>query len=153
MIPVSETPSGTAASTEWSTTCCVWWAAGLSCAACGIFPPWVERWACKWIEQWIHSLVNWSLFRLCQAKQLAQLMLSHSSSTGRRGRCAVCQSCQVSHRQARRTRGPPVVRYTFLSSFCALIVHTMNTNIVSLDFGEGLGLQKVKSFYLTHLAV
>lgn len=76
------------------------------------------------IEQWIHSPVNWSSLRLCLAKQLPQLMLSHSLSTGRRGRRAVCQSCQVSHRQARRTSGPPVVRYPIFQVF-TLSVNTM----------------------------
>lgn len=47
MIRDSETPFGTAASLGWSTTCCVWWAAGPSSAAFGIFLPCRERWEVK----------------------------------------------------------------------------------------------------------
>lgn len=44
MIPALEMLSGIAASSGWSTTFCVWWAAGPSSAACGTFLPCLERW-------------------------------------------------------------------------------------------------------------
>lgn len=76
MIPALEMPSGIAVNLEWSTTCCEWWAVGLSSAACGTFPPCLERWESmvfcdEWYNQHIIRTTNCAaitIWLICSAE-------------------------------------------------------------------------------------